>query len=522
MSFGSSHVVVIKLGSFNTIVDVVPYNIYLLSNGSTSGSSNISIDNYYSNENILYFPTKIYGSESNSSEFSLEKSETFSIEAENFIKKDKIINKEHFKQFLNLLFDKISSELTEKVFSVFVVSSFNITSLNKTFDLLMEYPYIKHVRFVPVYLSLLYNFPMGNYLQQHGGDSGSSVEDTYDVAGGLGKLYQEFIMNNDLSLTTTNLPNQIVNSNVTTNPILLQHTSYVASFQTTTGFQGNSLIIDIGYKETKFYFIEHFKNLRNFETTLSIGCFDIIEDIKRSVQNGSDDVDVLLASGWVDFQLDEALYNGLNQVSNRSNEEEYEEELDVAKILASGEVDISSKTLVSANKERIEGKVIKYSIGESDAITKLVKAAHKVSTLKTSANFPDVLSFSKMLENVVIAGSVGRSKSFKDALVQMMKYEFQPKSIAGNLPNVNPFIYDIKYVHPATYFPNWKEENFQQLPVTRSRNNRNTFDSEMKGALIVSRYAFDQLVTLSNSQYSNTYNGSVFDGILSFSKFSEA
>ncbi|OBA28784.1 hypothetical protein HANVADRAFT_51239 [Hanseniaspora valbyensis NRRL Y-1626] len=534
MSFGTSHAIFIKLGSYNTIVDIIPYNVYILGNGATSGNSNISIDNYYSNESNLYFSSRIYGNQLNTdNSFSLEQNDTFPTEIQDFIKKDKIVNWEHFKNFINLIlqkiYEKIKEESTISNVSIFVVSSLNTTCLNQIFDLLMENPNVNQVRFIPIYLSLLYNYPMGNYLQHQnqsvglsiGGPDALSIEDSYNVSGSLGKLYQDYILNNDLSSSTAALPNQIINLNVTTNSILLQNVSYLSSFQTNTGFQGNSLIIDIGYKESKIYFVEFFKNLREFETTLPIGCLDIIKDIKKNVENGNgSDINALLENGWVDFQLNETLSSGINKSlpgnfdDGDSNGNEELEELDVAKILASGEVNIPSREDANNTKPETVGKVVNYNISEFDAITKLVKAIYKISTLQTSNKFSNVLSFSKMLENIVIAGSISHNKSFKDSLIQLMKYEFQAEKEKTSIPNVNPFYYSIKYVHSAAYFPNWKEENAQQLAITPRSHNNNTFDSEIKGALIVSRYGFDQLISYPRSQYNTSYNYPIFDGII--------
>lgn len=534
MSFGSSNIIVIKLGSYNTIVDILPYNVYILGNGSTSSNSNMSIDNYYSNENNIFFPTKFYVNDSNSEEFSLEKSDSQAVEIQDFIDKENITNWDHFKKYLHLVFSKIDEKIKDESavsnLSVFVVSSLNGTCLNKVFSLLMDHSDVHQVRFIPIYLALLYNYPMGNYLQhqqQSVGIAGANpisqpYETSYSVSGSLGKLYQDFILNNDLSSSTTTLQAPIVNSNVTTNPILLQNIAYLSNFQTNTGFQGNSLIIDIGYKETKIYFIEHFKNLREFETTLPIGCFNILGDIKKSRENeGYDDINLLLENGWVNFQLNEALSNDINKNLNGGfvqDDDEEEEELDVAKILAAGKVEITSNGKSSNNEEQIVGKIINYGIGEFDAVTTIAKAIYKISSLQTSNKFPDVLSFSKMLENVVFAGSISRSKSFKDSLIQLLKYEFQARTETADLPNVNPFYLNIRYVHSASYFPNWKEDNSQQLAITKKSNNANTFDSEVKGALIVSRYGFDQLVSYPKSQYNSSYNYSIFDGIVTLQR----
>lgn len=532
MSFGNSHVVVIKLGSYNTVVDIIPYNIYLLGNGSTSSNSSLSIDNYYTNENNHYFASSIYGSETDGENFSLEQEGIFTKKVEDFITKDKIVNWKHFGHFLDLVFKKIREKMSEETstlnLSVFVVSSLNISCLNRTFSLLMEQPEISQVRFIPIYLSLLYNYPMGNYLQHQqntgfaiGVGNEPSLEETYEVSGGLGKLYQDFILSSDLSASTSTLPGQHVNMNVTTNPILLQNISYLSNFQTSTGFQGNSLIVDVGYKETKVYFIEHFKNLRDFETTFKFGCSNIVEDIKQTTSEvNSDDISCLLESGWIDFQPSDFFTSGINNAFNlqANGEEDEEEELDVAKILASGEIDQSNKTNTENEDSLIAGKNIKYRIGENDTIAVLARSLGRIASMKTGQKFPDTLSFSKMLENVIISGSLGRSKSFRDSFVQLLKYQLLPKSSSEDFPNTNPFCFSVKYVHPASYFPNWKDDNSQPLPVSRNRHNKNTFDSEIKGALIVSRHGFEQLLSYPKSAYTNSYGYSIFDGIVSFAR----
>lgn len=525
-----THNVFIKLGSYNTTICPVPQALY------TSGVG-LNIDSYYSNENNFNFDTKYYKTDS-SVQLSNKGLENYTA-VESFVSKDKILDWENAKTFLTLVTEQIQKTIIAKdklervVLNISLISSLNPYHLQKLSQFFISIEYITNVTFIPIYLSLLYNYPMGNYGQNSSSDILSVNDEQYKLAGGLGKFYEEYIINSDL--TTSSIPSadpvrNTLNTNVMTNQVLMQNLQLLSGFYTNTGFQGHSLIIDLGFKQTKVYFIKNFKNDIELETTINIGCKDIIDDIIK--QNPSvSDIDYLLEHGWVNFELSESFSSFIE--SNKSvlkgtldlnaidaNLNDQEEELDVAKILASGEVGEKPKNAEEDQEEKITGKKIDFKIQRNDSIHELLIKISDVANIQGNSEFNNLLTFGKMLENTILSGSITRSKSFKDSFLEIMSFELTI-DVQKSDNDVNPTFNKLKTVTPAVYFPNWKEDASQEIDVFRKHYSKNTFDSDIKGALIASRYGFTQLVSYpaSKDQPAASYGYSIHEGIMNCSQY---
>ncbi|CAI8499881.1 unnamed protein product [Hanseniaspora opuntiae] len=519
-----THNVFIKLGSYNTIVCPVPQALY------TSGVG-LNIESYYSNENNFSFETKFYKTNSSNALFKKNLDDYSTVEE--FISKDKVLDWENTKVFIELALEEIKQKIMEKdtlnnvSLSLSIITSVNPYHLQKLGQLMNHFDFISNVKFIPIYLSLLYNYPMGNYGKNASPDMLSVNDEEYKLAGGLGKFYEEYIINSDL--TTSTIPSadpvrNILNSNVMTNQLLMQDIQLLSGFYTNTGFQGHSLIVDIGYKQTKVYFVKNFKNDLDLETTIDIGCKDFIDDILK--QNPSvSDIDYLLEHGWVNFEISDnftefiktqrsVIKDTLNLNTIDANIEDQEEELDVAKILASGEPGEKPKNNEDESEEKIEGQNVDYKIQINDSIHELIMKVSEIANIQGNNEFNNMLTFGKMLENIVLSGSLTRSKSFKDSLLKIMSFEFNV-DVQKSDNDVNPTYNKIKAVNPAIYFPNWKEDPSQEIDVFKKHFTKNTFDSDIKGALIASRYGFTQLISYPASRDQNTnYGYSIHEGIL--------
>ena len=525
-----THNIFIKLGSYNTTICPVHQALY------TSGVG-LNIDSYYSNENNFNFETKYYKTESSVSLFEKDLENYTTVES--FVSKDKILDWEKTQVFINLISEQIKKTIAAKdnldnvIFNISVISSLNPYHLQKLGQLFTSIEFITSVKFIPVYLSLLYNYPMGNYGQNSGTDILSVNDEQYKLAGGLGKFYEEYIINSDL--TTSSIPSadpikNVLNSNVMTNQLLMQDLQLLSGFYTNTGFQGHSLIVDIGYKQTKVYFIKNFKNDIDLETTIDIGCKDIIDDVIK--QNPSiSDIDYLLEHGWVNFELSENLTNfiethksvlkgtlDLNAIDANLNDQE--EELDVAKILASGEVGEKQKNEEEESEEKIVGQNVEYKVQRNDSIHELLIKISDIANIQGNSELNNTLTLGKMLENTVLSGSLTRSKSFKDSFLKLMSFELTI-DVQKSDNDVNPTFNKLKAVSPAVYFPNWKEDASQEIDVFKKHYNKNTFDSDIKGALIASRYGFTQLISypVSTEQPNTNYGYSIHEGIFTCNKY---
>lgn len=529
MSYASyTHNVFIKLGCYNTIVCPVPQALY------TSGVG-LNIESYYSNENNFSFETKFYKTNSSTALFKKNLEDYSAIEG--FLSKDKVLDWENTHTFIKLALEEIKHKIMEKdnleivSLSLSIVTSLKPYHLQKLGHIFNDCDFITNVKFIPIYLSLLYNYPMGNYGKSANPDMLSVNDEQYKLAGGLGKFYEDYIINSDL--TTSSIPSadpvrNILNSNVMTNQQLMQDIQLLSGFYTNTGFQGHSLIVDIGYKQTKVYFVKNFKNDLDLETTIDIGCKDFIEDILK--QNPSvSDIDYLLEHGWVNFEISDNFSNfietqksvikdTLNLNTINANIEDQEEELDVAKILASGEPGEKTTNNEDDSEEKIEGQNVDYKIQINDSIHELVIRINAIANIQGDNELNNMLTFGKMLENIVLSGSLTRSKSFKDSLLKIMSFELNVDAQKTD-NDVNPTYNKIKAVNPAIYFPNWKEDPSQEIDVFKKHYTKNTFDSDIKGALIASRYGFTQLISYPTFKDQHTnYGYSIHEGILVIDK----